>query len=146
MRKDVENFNLDYFENKKKIEDNFNKKKIQKQRDEGNIFRTDTILIEVHEDAEDKENDDFDIDDFLNPKKGSKNWLEEQPEKIKVLMEERKYEEAVNLILEIRGCNLENADYDSKLEIDNVYNFIVEKLTINISVKLINSILFLFNL
>jgi hypothetical protein len=126
---------LDFFENKKKIEDNFNKKKIEKEK--VFILKNNTIITELNEEADDKENenDDFNIDDFLNPKKGSKNWLEEQPEKIKVLIEERKYEEAVKLILEIRECDLGNADYENKLEIDNVYNFLIEKLTINISVN-----------
>ncbi len=126
---------MDFFENKKKIEDNFNKKKIEKEK--VFILKNNTIITELNEEADDKENenDDFNIDDFLNPKKGSKNWLEEQPEKIKVLIEERKYEEAVKLILEIRECDLGNADYENKLEIDNVYNFLIEKLTINISVN-----------
>jgi hypothetical protein len=74
----------------------------------------------------------------LNPEKGSKNWLEEQPERIGVLIEERKYSEAVNLILEVRSSHLGNADYVTIIEIDNIYNILIEKLTINISVRKLN--------
>jgi hypothetical protein len=78
----------------------------------------------------------FELEDFLNPKKGTKRWLEEQPERLRVMIDEKKYKECVNLIDDIRDCNLEIVDYDVKLEIDQVYNYLIEKLTISISVMI----------
>ena len=130
----MENYTVDFTQNRRELEENNYKKKTSKTEKEEN--RLVTEFIENEEDEEDNQNDDFDIEDFLNPKLGSKNWLEEQPEKIRVLIEERKYDEAVHLLTTIRTSDLSNADYDTKLEIDSVYNFMIEKLTVNISVIL----------
>ena len=127
LRKDVESFNVNYTKYNKSLQDNKKKKKIE--RELNNIYN------DLKDDLEEVKNEEFNIDDFLNPKKGSKNWLEEQPEKIRVLIEEKKYQEAVLLIKEIRNCELELVNYETKMEIDKVYNFMIEKLTVNISVK-----------
>lgn len=126
LRKDVESFNVNYTKYQKSIEDNIKKRQLKTELN--------PTFSDLKEDLEENKNEEFNIDDFLNPQKGSKNWLEEQPEKIRVLIEEKKYHEAVNLIQEIRKCDLEVVNYETKVEIDQVYNFMIEKLTINISV------------
>jgi len=126
LRKDVESFNVNFTKYQRSIEDNMKKKQIEKEL---NHFYSD-----LKEDIEENKIEEFNIDDFLNPPKGSKNWLQEQPEKIRVLIEEKKYHEAVNLIKEIRNCDLEVVNYETKMEIDQVYNYMIEKLTVNISV------------
>lgn len=126
LRKDVESFNVNFTKYQRSIEDNMKKKQIEKEL---NHFYSD-----LKEDIEENKIEEFNIDDFLNPPKGSKNWLQEQPEKIRVLIEEKKYHEAVNLIKEIRNCDLEVVNYETKIEIDQVYNYMIEKLTVNISV------------
>lgn len=78
---------------------------------------------------------DFQIEDFLNPEKGTKRWIEEQPERLRVLIDEKKFVECINLVKEIRLCDIEKVDYDVKIDIDNVYNYLIEKLTISISVN-----------
>jgi hypothetical protein len=93
------------------------------------------LYSDLKEDNEENKMEEFYIDDFLNPPKGSKNWLQEQPEKIRVLIEEKKFHEAVFLIKEIRMFDLDVINYETKMEIDQVYNFMIEKLTVNISVK-----------
>lgn len=79
---------------------------------------------------------DFQIEDFLNPEKGTKRWIEEQPEKLRVLIDEKKFADCINLVKEIRACDIEKVDYDIKIDIDNVYNYLIEKLTISISVNI----------
>ncbi len=78
----------------------------------------------------------FQIEDFLNPEKGTKRWIEEQPEKLRVLIDEKKFNECINLVRDIRGCDFEKVDYDVKIEVDNVYNYLIEKLTICVSVNI----------
>jgi len=133
LRKDVESFNVNYTKYQKSIEDNIKKKQLERELN--------PIYNDYKDENEENKMEEFNIDDFLNPPKGSKNWLQEQPEKIRVLIEEKKYHEAVNLIKEIRSCDLEVINYETKMEIDQVYNFMIEKLTVNISVEIKNKIL-----
>jgi len=139
LRKDVESFNVNSSKYQKSIDDNIKKKQLEKELN--------PIYNDYKDDNEENKIEEFNIDDFLNPTKGSKNWLQEQPEKIRVLIEEKKYHEAVNLIKEIRMCDLEIINYETKMEIDEVYNFMIEKLTVNISVIIYFYflILYLFN-
>lgn len=127
LRKDVESFNVNYSKYQKSIEDNMKKKQLEKELNH--------LYSDLKEDNEEQKIEEFNIDDFLNPPKGSKNWLQEQPEKIRVLIEEKKYHEAVFLIKEIRMYDLDVINYETKMEIDHVYNFMIEKLTVNISVN-----------
>lgn len=96
--------------------------------------RSDKLYFEELENLERALDSDFNIEEFLNPKKGTKRWLEEQPERLRVLIDEKKYEECKNLIKEIRYSELDLIDYETKLELDQVYNYFIEKLTVSIAV------------
>jgi hypothetical protein len=128
LRKDVEEFTIDYVKYLKDVEQEENKTKehIIKEKSEKLYFEELDVLEKAME-------EDFKLDEFLNPKKGTKRWLEEQPEKLRVLIDEKKFVECVRLVKEIRECELELIDYETKLEIDNVYNYLIEKLTVSIS-------------
>lgn len=73
------------------------------------------------------------LEEFMNPKPGTRRWLQEIPEKINVFVEEKNFKEAVNLILLLRKADLMNISYTEKLKIDESYNFFLEKLTLSIS-------------
>ena len=126
LRKNVEEFSIDYIKYLKEVE-------IIDSKENKKNTNSDNIYFELNE--EEAKTVEFNIDEFLNPQKGSKKWLEEQAEKIRVLINEKKYPESLNLIKEIRNYDLENIDYDMKNEIDNVYNYLIEKLTISVSVN-----------
>jgi hypothetical protein len=132
LRKDVEEFTIEYMKYLKDAEEQRTRENEAKER-----------LGNFYYEFEDTQEPDFTIEDFLNPEKGTKRWLEEQPEKLRVLIDEKKFNEAVQLVKEIRICEVERVDYDIKIELDNVYNYLIEKLTISISVKL-NLIIALF--
>lgn len=70
------------------------------------------------------------IEEFLNPKPKSKRWLEEIPEKLKVLVDEKNFKEVIQIIKDIRDSDLTIINYDDKLKLDDCYNYLVEKLTI----------------
>jgi hypothetical protein len=123
LRKDVEEFTIEYMKYLKDSEEERTRESEAKER-----------LGNFYYEFEDTQEPDFTIEDFLNPEKGTKRWLEEQPEKLRVLIDEKKFNEAVLLVKEIRVCDIERVDYDIKIEIDNVYNYLIEKLTISISV------------
>ena len=126
LRKDVEEFTIDYVKYLKEVE--------SEQVKEGDLKeKKDKLHFEELENLEKIMDSDFNIEDFLNPKKGTKRWLEEQPEKLRVLIDEKKFSECVNLVKEICNCELELVDYETKLELDNVYNYLIEKLTVGIS-------------
>lgn len=128
LRKDVEEFTIDYVKYLKDVEQEENKTKEQIIRE-----KSDKLYFEEFDVLEKAMEEDFKLDEFLNPKKGTKRWLEEQPEKLRVLIDEKKFVDCVKLVKEIRECELELIDYETKLEIDNVYNYLIEKLTVSIS-------------
>lgn len=123
LRRDVEEFAFGYstfmkdtIDDNKTFEDNKNQ----------NIYTFNLI-------ENDEQNiNEFNMEQFLNPKPGDKKWLEEQPEKLRVLINDKKYDECIKLIQQIRKVNLYNVDYDIKIEIDNAYNYLIEKLTLSI--------------
>ena len=123
LRRDVEEFAFGYstfmkdtIDENKTFEDNKNQ----------NVYTFDLI-------EHDEQNiNEFNMEQFLNPKPGDKKWLEEQPEKLRVLINDKKYDECIKLIQQIRKVNLYNVDYDTKIELDNAYNYLVEKLTLSI--------------
>ena len=121
----MEEFSIDYVKYLKEVE-------IIDSKENRNNAESDNIYFENPD--EEAKGGEFNIDEFLNPQKGSKKWLEEQAEKIRVLINEKKYPESLKLIKEIRGYELENIDYDMKNEIDNVYNYLIEKLTVSVGV------------
>lgn len=128
LRKDVEEFTIDYVKYLKEAEYTRSKESELKERLEDFHF-------EDLEGLEKAVENNFSLDDFLNPKKGSKRWLEEQPEKMKVLIDEKKFGDCVALMKEIRKSDLDIVDYDVKLELDQVYNYLIERLTISIGVN-----------
>lgn len=121
----MEEFSIDYIKYMKEVE-------LIDSKENRNQSNKDNIYFESPE--EEAKTVEFNIEEFLNPQKGSKKWLEEQAEKIRVLINEKKYPESLKLIKEIRNYELENIDYDMKNEIDNVYNFLIEKLTVSVGV------------
>ena len=76
--------------------------------------------------------ENFDFDDFLNPKEGSEKWLSENIEKVKMLIDEKKYDECINLILMLRKNDLSKLDYNNCIILDEAYNELIEKLTLSI--------------
>jgi hypothetical protein len=50
------------------------------------------------------------------------------------MINEKKYPESLKLIKEIRNFELENIDYELKNELDLVYNYLIEKLTVSVNV------------
>lgn len=128
LRKDVEEFTIDYVKYLKDVEneDNKTKESFYKEKNQKVYFEEIDILEKSME-------EDFKLEEFLNPQKGTKRWLEEQPEKLRVLIDEKKFNECVKLVMEIRECELELIDYEIKLELENVYNYLIEKLTVSIN-------------
>ena len=120
LRKDVEEFSFSY---SKYLKDNKKNEKINKKNEEIYFFEP------IENDSIEK---NFNLDEFLNPSKGKKKWLEEQPEKMRVLIDEKKFDEAVNLVKEIRQSDLGSIDFQTRISMDDTYNYLIEKLTLNI--------------
>ena len=120
LRKDVEEFSFSY---SKYLKDNKKNEKINKKNEEIYFFEP------IENDSIEK---NFNLDEFLNPSKGKKKWLEEQPEKMRVLIDEKKFDEAVNLVKEIRESDLGSIDFQTRISMDDTYNYLIEKLTLNI--------------
>ena len=129
LRKDIEEFSFSFskylktmkeeeLEQNSLIENDKNKNK--------NIYTFESI-----DDIESME-ENFDFEDFLNPKEGSDRWLSENIEKFKMLIGEKKYEECINLILIIRKNDLSKLDYNNCIILDEAYNELIEKLTLSI--------------
>lgn len=100
-----------------------------------------TQIIESEANFDDEENanmekEEFIIEEFLKPKKGSKNWLKEQSEIIYNLIHENKITEAAALIREIKNFNFSSINYETKLEIDKVFNYLIEHLNNTLIVNL----------
>jgi len=128
LRKDVEEFTIDYTKYLKEIE-----KEEQRAKEKKTKEHKDRIYFDEFDNFENVFESGFDLDEFLNPKNGTKRWLEEQPEKLRVLIDEKKFTDCVKLMKEIRISQLDIIDYETKIELDNVYNYLIEKLTVSIS-------------
>jgi hypothetical protein len=76
--------------------------------------------------------ENFDFEDFLNPGEGSDKWLSEHIEKLKMLIDEKKYDACINLILTLRKKDLSKLDYSNTIVLDDAYNEFIEKLTLSI--------------
>ena len=90
--------------------------------------------------------ENFDFEDFLNPVEGSDKWLTENIEKLKMLIDEKKYDESINLILILRKNDLSKLDYNNCIILDEAYNELIEKLTLSIGkCSTINEVQFYLN-
>ncbi len=87
-----------------------------------------TQIIESEVNMDEKENE-FNFEEFLTPKKGSKNWIKEQSEIIYNMIHENKINEAAALIREIKNFDFSNINYETKIEIDKVFNYLIDHLS-----------------
>ena len=58
--------------------------------------------------------------------------LVEIMQKMRVLIDEKKFDEAVNLVKEIKESDLGSIDFQTRILMDDTYNYLIEKLTLNI--------------
>ena len=122
LRKDVEEFSFGY---SKYLKDDVDAIPSMNDKDNDNN-------VYLFENVNDEDENDFDIDSFLSPKQGDKKWIEEQSEKLRVMIDEKKFDDCVKVINDIRNCDLSIVDYDTRLAIDDVYSYFVEKITLAI--------------
>jgi hypothetical protein len=120
LRKDVESFSFNYSKYLKDIKD---ENEENKENDESNTYKFENVgdmnILE----------ENFDLNDFLNPKEKGKKWLEEQSENLKVLIDNEKYDESIELVKKIRECDLSLIDYDILIDLDLTYKYLIEKLS-----------------
>jgi hypothetical protein len=129
LRKDIEEFSFSFSKYLKTMK--------EEELEQNSIFENDKnknknlYTFESIDDIESME-ENFDFEDFLNPKEGSDKWLSENIEKFKMLIGEKKYEECINLILILRKNDLSKLDYNNCIILDEAYNELIEKLTLSI--------------
>ena len=129
LRKDIEEFSFSFSKYLKTMK--------EEELDQNSIFENDknknknVYTFESIDDIESME-ENFDFEDFLNPKEGSDKWLSENIEKFKMLIGEKKYDECINLILILRKNDLSKLDYNNCIILDEAYNELIEKLTLSI--------------
>ena len=129
LRKDIEEFSFSFSKYLKTMK--------EEELEQNSIFENDKnknknlYTFDPIDDIESME-ENFDFDDFLNPKEGSDKWLSENIEKFKMLIGEKKYEECINLILILRNNDLSKLDYNNCIILDEAYNELIEKLTLSI--------------
>lgn len=80
--------------------------------------------------------ENFDMNDFLYPKKGSKEWIKEQSEIIQILIKENKLKEASDLLKEIKNAEFHILNYEQRISIDKMYNYLLEKMNNLLIVKI----------
>ena len=127
LRKDIEEFSFSFSKYLKNINDeNNNTPLVNNANNNDNIYKFEPVdEIELME-------ENFNFEEFLNPQEGSEKWLGEQIEKIKMLISEKKYDECIKLILDIRQYDLSKLDYNLCIILDDAYNELIEKLTLAI--------------
>lgn len=76
--------------------------------------------------------ENFDFNEFLSPREGSNKWLCENIETLKMLINEKKYDESIGLIIMLRKNDLSKLDYNTCIILDEAYNELIEKLTLSI--------------
>ena len=131
LRKDIEEFSFSFSKYLKTIK--------EEENQEGNTFLENNIKennngvykFEVVDDIDIME-ENFDFEDFLNPGEGSDKWLSEHIEKLKMLIDEKKYDQCIDLILLLRKKDLSKLDYSNSIILDDAYNELIEKLTLSI--------------
>ena len=130
LRKDIEEFSFSFSKYLKTMKDEENK--------EGNAFLDNNMEVNKNVykfetvDEVDLMEENFDFEDFLNPGEGSDKWLSEHIEKLKMLINEKKYDECIDLILILRKKELSKLDYSNCIILDDAYNELIEKLTLSI--------------
>ncbi|MCQ2819675.1 MAG: hypothetical protein MJ252_20615, partial [archaeon] len=92
LRKDVEEFSMSY---SKYINQNNEGMNNLQENENKNIY-----LFEIPEEGSEFTEKNFNIEEFFNPKEGSRKWFEEKTEELKVLIDEKKFDEAVKLVLQ----------------------------------------------
>ena len=127
LRKDIEEFSFSFSKYLKNINDeNNNTPLLNDTKNNNNVYKFEPVdEIELME-------ENFNFEEFLNPQEGSEKWLGEQIEKIKMLIGEKKYDECIKLILNIRQYDLSKIDYSLCVILDDAYNELIEKLTLAI--------------
>jgi hypothetical protein len=124
LRKDVESFSFNYSKYLKETKDDNDE---NNNNNESNIYKFEPVgdmdFIE----------ENLDLEDFLHPKEKGKKWLEEQSENLKVLIDNEKFDESIELVNKIRDCDLGNIDYEILIDLDITYNYLIEKLSRAIS-------------
>ena len=129
LRKDIEEFSFSfskYLKTMKDEENDVNSFIEKNNKDNKNVYKFEPI-----DDVELME-DNFDFEDFLNPGEGSDKWLSEHIEKLKMFIDEKKYDDCINLILTLRKKDLSKLDYCNCIILDDAYNELIEKLTLSI--------------
>ena len=120
LRKDVESFSFNYSKYLKETKDDNDE---NNNNNESNIYKFEPVgdmdFIE----------ENFDLEDFLHPKEKGKKWLEEQSENLRVLIDNEKFDESIELVNKIRDCDLGNIDYEILIDLDITYNYLIEKLS-----------------
>ena len=129
LRKDIEEFSFSFSKYLKTMKEEENQSNALLDNNVDNIKNV--YKFEPVDDLELME-DNFDFDDFLNPGEGSDKWLSEHIEKLKMLIDEKKYDDCINLILTLRKKDLSKLDYSNTIILDDAYNELIEKLTLSI--------------
>ena len=129
LRKDIEEFSFSFSKYLKTMKEEENQTNVLLDNNVDNIKNV--YKFEPVDDLELME-DNFDFDDFLNPGEGSDKWLSEHIEKLKMLIDEKKYDDCINLILTLRKKDLSKLDYSNTIILDDAYNELIEKLTLSI--------------
>ena len=124
LRSNIEEFSITFQQEKEKS-------KAEKTKNEQN-----EIYFESFDDDKNILELELDIKDFLNPKEGSKRWLQETASKITVFADEKNFKEGVNVIVKCRKIDISMISYSEKIELDLSYNYFLEKLTLSISKSL----------
>ena len=144
LRKDIEEFSFSFSKYLKTMK--------EEEADQNSMLENDNKKknknIYTFEPVDDIElmEENFDFDDFLNPSEGSDKWLSENIEKVKMLIDEKKYDECINLILMLRKNDLSKLDYNNCISLDEAYNELIEKLTLSIGkCSTINEVEFYLN-
>ena len=144
LRKDIEEFSFSFSKYLKTMKDEENGDEAS-LIDKKNNKNKNVYTFEPVDDVELME-ENFDFNDFLNPVEGSNKWLSENIEKLKMLIDEKKYDESISIILMLRKNDLSKLDYNNCIILDEAYNELIEKLTLSIGkCSTINEVLLYLN-
>ena len=131
LRKDIEEFSFSFSKYLKTMKDEENQERNAFFDNNINDSNKAVYKFEAVDDVDIME-ENFDFEDFLNPGEGSDKWLSEHIEKLKMLIDEKKYDECIDLILILRKKDLSKLDYSNCIILDDAYNELIEKLTLSI--------------
>ena len=131
LRKDIEEFSFSFSKYLKTMKDEENQERNAFFDNNINDNNKAVYKFEAVDDVDIME-ENFDFEDFLNPGEGSDKWLSEHIEKLKMLIDEKKYDECIDLILILRKKDLSKLDYSNCIILDDAYNELIEKLTLSI--------------